>query len=69
MIVAARFEASSQEAIAIGWYAETFARTKRLKPLAKLLEPDMPPKKKAADGASKVAAMFKRMQSNQSGQM
>lgn len=65
MIVGARFEATSQEALSIGWYAETFARTKRLKPLAKLLEPELPAKTKAAAGASKVGAMFRRIRQQQ----
>jgi hypothetical protein len=58
MIVAARMGHS----MAIGWYTETFARTKRMKPLGKLLEPEMPARAKAASGTVKVAAMFKRMQ-------
>jgi hypothetical protein len=67
MIVGARQEAASAEALSIGWYAESFARTKRLKPLAKLLEPELPPQKKAAAGASKVGALFRQIQHKQKG--
>lgn len=38
-----------------------------MKPLVKLLEPAPPPQKKAAAGASKVAAMFRQMKQKQSG--
>ena len=65
MIVGARQEAASAEALSIGWYAESFARTKRLKLLAKLLEPELPPQKKAAAGATKLSAMFARMHEKQ----
>jgi hypothetical protein len=65
MIVGARMEASTEAALTIGWYTETFARTKRLKSLAKLLETNMTPAKKANSGASKLAARFREIQRTQ----
>lgn len=55
----------SDQAVSIGWHAEAFARTKRLKPLAKLLEPELPPQKKTAAGAGKLAARFRQIQRSQ----
>lgn len=61
MIVGARMKGAANQALSIGWHAEMFARTKKLKPLDKLLEPALSPEEKRAAGASKVLAMFRNM--------
>lgn len=52
-------KASADLATMIGWNAEAFARTKRMKPLGKYLEPTKP--KTAESGALDVKRMFDRM--------
>lgn len=52
-------KASGDLATMIGWNAEAFARTKKMKPLAKYLEPKKP--KTAESGALDVRRMFERM--------
>ncbi|KPH66902.1 hypothetical protein [Novosphingobium sp. ST904] len=65
LIVGARLKGSGDHALSIGWHAESFARTKRLKPLAKLLTPEPTREQKRAAGSSKVRAMFRNMKRNQ----
>ena len=52
-------KATSDLATMIGWNAEAFARTKKMKPLGKYLEPTKP--KTAESGALDVRRMFDRM--------
>lgn len=61
MIVGARMKGAAEHALSIGWHAEAFARTKRMKPLGKLLAAELSPEEKRAAGASKVLAMFRNM--------
>ncbi|TDW65349.1 hypothetical protein EDF57_103533 [Novosphingobium sp. PhB55] len=65
MIVGARMKGAAAQALATGWHAEAFARTKRLKPLDKLLEPALTPEEKRNAGTGKVLAMFRAMKLNQ----
>ena len=52
-------KARGDMATMIGWNAEGFARTKRMKPLAHYLKPTKP--KTAESGARDVRRMFERM--------
>lgn len=52
-------KAKDDMATMIGWNAEAFARTKRIKPLAKYLEAKKP--KSAESGARDVKRMFDRL--------
>jgi hypothetical protein len=59
--VGARLEADSEQAVAIGWHAEAFARTKRMKPLPEYLKPPPSPERQREQGARDVKRMFDRM--------
>lgn len=60
MIVGARRKASQEQALSIGWNAEAFARTKRMKPLDDYLKPAPPPEAKRDKGARDLKRMFDR---------
>ena len=61
MIVGARMKAQGDLALSIGWNAEAFARTKRMKPLAEYLKPAPTPERRREQGARDVKRMFDRM--------
>ena len=67
MILSARMKHNADLATSIGWHGEAFARTKRLQPLAKLLEVERDPQTKRADGAARVASLFRKIHSKQKG--
>ncbi|MFN7028389.1 MAG: hypothetical protein ACK4PC_03390 [Sphingopyxis sp.] len=52
-------KAAQDSALATGWQAERFARTKSLNPLADYLTKPMTPKQRQSQGAAKVMALFK----------
>lgn len=61
MIVGARMKAQGDLATTIGWSAEAFARTKRMKPLDSYLKPAPTLDDKRAKGARDLRRMFDRM--------
>lgn len=54
-------KASADKALSIGWNAEAFARTKRMKPLGEYLKPAPSPEGRRAKGTSDVKRMLDRM--------
>lgn len=61
MIVGARMESQGDLATMIGWNAEAFARTKKMKPLGDYLKPAPTPEGRRDKGASEVKRMLDRM--------
>lgn len=55
-------KANGEQSLAIGWHAEAFARTKRMKPLGDYFKPELTAEQKRIKGASDVAAMLRRME-------
>lgn len=47
-------------ALATGWEAERFHRTKTIKALGEYLKPRLTPEERQATGAAKVRALFER---------
>lgn len=58
-------KANAEQALAIGWNAEAFHRTKTIKPLEKYLQPARKPSRE--QGARDVKRMFDRMIAKQGG--
>ncbi len=58
MIVAARVAAQMDQAMATGWQAERFARTKRMKPLGEYMTNKS--RDAGRSGAAKVLDLFRR---------
>jgi hypothetical protein len=59
--VGARIKGQIDLAVSVGWNAEAFARTKRMKPLAEYLKPAPTPERTRDQGARDVKLMFDRM--------
>lgn len=55
-------KAQHEQALRIGWNAEAFARTKRLKPIEAYLKPEPTMADKRAKGAADVGAMLRRLE-------
>lgn len=60
-------KATADLAIMIGWNAESFARTKRIKALNEYLKPPLSPAQMREEGAQDVRRMFERMIVKQGG--
>jgi len=57
----------SDNATAIGWSAEAFARTKTMKPLGDYLKPEPTAVDMRAKGAADVGAMLRRLEARSKG--
>lgn len=60
LIVGARLKSHADLATMIGWNAEAFARTKRMKPLDEYFKPPVTPEAKRDKGARDLKRMFDR---------
>lgn len=60
MIVGARMKGNFDLALAAGWHAVAFDRTKTVKPLGEYLKPPLTPEQQREKDAQKVRQAFER---------